>query len=135
MICTVLTYLQSTSNIASGYGRSYLCKLSYNPDPRERNWSKKDINKRRRYYRHIICIIINLHPVYQQKRKLRHQKRLISSYIYPLSVIAQYHLMSIYQQMMMYWIFVDTVMDYCILHSESAAMKRKLYAKMRMMML
>ena len=87
--------------------------------------------KRRRYYRQIICIIINLHLVYQQKQTLQHQKQLISSYIYPLSVIAQYHLMSIYEQMMMYWIFVDTVMD-CI---SDVAMKRKLYAKMRMMVL
>ena len=57
-----------------------------------------------------------LHPVYQQKPTLLPLKRLISSYIYPLSVIAQYYPMLVYL-MTMKWIFVDTVMD-CILHSE-----------------
>ena len=36
------THLQSTSNIASGYGKSYLCKLSYSPDPGDRNCKAND---------------------------------------------------------------------------------------------
>jgi len=38
----VYTHLQSTSNIASGYGKSYLCKLSYKPDPGDRNCKAND---------------------------------------------------------------------------------------------